>query len=282
MKKSTFSKVAILAAWSFVLVENYTIEVDKFTVESKKIPKAFDGFKILQLSDFHSKRFGFGNAYLIHKIDELSPDIIIMTGDMVSREDMSLKTFYRLAQAIGNRYEVYYTVGNHELDINDDELAKMFRTLRHYGIHILNNEKVPLVRDDAEINLYGMWYGLHYYKNANGNYHKHLDFDSAEMLRLLGKNSTDTYSILMTHNPLDFRIYADWGADLTFSGHVHGGVIRLGRFGGLFSPGRLFFPEFYEGEYLIGDSKLIVSRGIGGFRLFNRPAIVLATLKSED
>ena len=74
---------------------------------------------------------------------------------------------------------------------------------------------------------------------------------------------------------------AKWGADLTFSGHIHGGVIRLPVLGGLFSPGRRFLPQYYAGEYSVHDKKLIVSRGIGGPRILNRPSLVLVTLKNE-
>ena len=272
--------VSAVAAAGFVLYENYSIETDEYTVSSQKIPKAFDGFRILQLSDFHNKKFGFENRYLLYKIEQARPDIIVMTGDMVSREDITLTTFYSLCKAIGRTYEVYYTVGNHELDMDDDELHEMFFRLRKYGIHILNNEMVTLTKAAGEIDLYGMWYDLRYYKNDRGNYRHHLEFDLDEMERLLGAKVSKNYTLLMAHNPLDFRVYANWGADLTFSGHVHGGVVRLGKLGGLFSPGRRLFPEYYAGDYHMKDKKLIVSRGIGGPRLFNRPNLVVATLKS--
>ncbi len=270
------------AAGFFLAYENYNIETEYFTIASQKIPKSFDGFKILHLSDFHNKNFGFKNKYLYNKIHELKPDIVLMTGDMVSREDRDFSPFYALAKEMAARYPVYYTVGNHELDLSDEELTEMFCRLRGYGVNILNNEKIILERGEDAIELYGMWFGLRFYKDENGSYRRHIEFDCDEMARLLGRKMSKNYAIMMAHNPMPFKIYADWGADLVFSGHVHGGVIRLGKLGGLLSPGRCFFPKYYGGEYSIGDKKMIVSRGIGGIRLFNRPNLVLVQLKHKS
>lgn len=273
---------ALLAAAGFWVYENFNIETEEYPIVSRKIPKSFDGFRILQLSDFHNKKFGFENRYLYHKIMECDPDIIIMTGDMVSRENVVLTPFYDLCKTLAAEYPVYYTVGNHELDIDDDELHEMFFRLRKYGVHLLNNEKATLTRGGSEIDLYGMWYDLRYYKDDRGNYRHHLEFDLDEMLRLVGEKVSRNYTMLLAHNPMDFPVYAEWGADLTFSGHVHGGVVRLGRRGGLLSPGRRLFPQYFAGEYKIKNRRMLVSRGIGGPRLFNRPNLVVATLRSAE
>lgn len=281
MKKSLFLAGAATAA-ALVYIENFSIETTEYTVVSDKIPEEFNGYKIVQLSDFHCKNFGNRNKILIDKIVSANPDIVIFTGDMVSREDTDIEPFYHLAAALGKRFPVYYTVGNHELDLSDFELTEMFKTLRGYGVKVLNNESILITKGNNFIELYGMWYNLKYYKDENGSYRRHEKFEIGEMQRLLGKAPSEKYSILMAHNPLDFEVYAKWGADLTFSGHVHGGVIRLPFLGGLFSPGRHFLPKYYAGNYKIGDKELIVSRGIGGLRLFNRPNIVVATLKRDE
>lgn len=281
MKKNTalISTIAAVAGGAF-LYENYTIEVDKFVVFDRDIPKAFDGYKILQLSDFHNKNFGLGNKKLYKKIHKINPDIILMTGDMVSRSDKTLDRFYALAQEIGHKYQVYYTVGNHELDLSTEELSEMFAILRGYGIIILNNERAIITRDNESISIYGMWYSLPFYKNENGNYRKNIPFSIEEMDRILGEKTAKDYTVLLAHNPADFEIYAKWGADLTFSGHVHGGVIRLPVFGGVLSPGRRFFPKYYDGAYKIHGKRMLVSRGIGGIRMLNKPSLLVAILKS--
>lgn len=94
------------------------------------------------------------------------------------------------------------------------------------------------------------------------------------------------YNILLAHNPNYFPVYARWGADLTFSGHIHGGMIRLPFVGGLLSPETLLFPKYDGGSYQIEDKTMILSRGLGrgsmGLRLFNSPEIVTVTLARKE
>ena len=84
----------------------------------------------------------------------------------------------------------------------------------------------------------------------------------------------------MAHNPDYFPAYAKWGADITFSGHIHGGVVRIGK-KGLLHPERKFFPKYSAGIYKIGDKALAVTTGLGKFRLFNASEVMLVTLKNE-
>ena len=82
------------------------------------LPKEFDGFKILQLSDLHSADFGNNNEILIKKIDSVKPDIVVFTGDMINREDINLDVFFDFCKEISKKYKIYYIYGNHEMDLN--------------------------------------------------------------------------------------------------------------------------------------------------------------------
>lgn len=281
MKSSLFI-AGVTALSAFLYFENFTIETEEYNVISNKIPSEFEGFRILQISDFHCKEFGSDNKLLIDKCIASNPDIVVLTGDMISRESKSLDTFFNLAKELSVRFPVYYTIGNHELDLTDDKLKMIFSRLKKMGVTVLNNEKEEITRRGASIYLYGMWYNLRFYKNTDGSYRTHDKFTLDEITTLIGNAPTNRYSVLLAHNPLEFSVYASWGADLVFSGHVHGGVIKLPHLGGLLSPGRHFFPKYFAGEYNRGNTKMIVSRGVGGFRLFNRPNLVVATLKHLD
>lgn len=92
MKKSLFVAGAATAA-ALVYIENFSIETTEYTVVSDKIPEEFNGYKIVQLSDFHCKNFGNRNKILIDKIVSANPDIVLFTGDMVSREDTNMNPF---------------------------------------------------------------------------------------------------------------------------------------------------------------------------------------------
>ena len=88
---------------------------------------------------------------------------------------------------------------------------------------------------------------------------------------------------MIGHDPDYFEEYSKWGADLTVSGHVHGGLIIIPRFGGLISPMIKFFPKYYKGDYTIGDQHMIVSAGLGlhtlKIRVNNEPDLVTINLE---
>ena len=237
------------------------------------IPYTFNNVKILQISDLHNKSYGDGNEKLINEIDKISPDYIFLTGDMVSSEDKDFTAFYNLASKIGEKYDCYYIIGNHEMDLSNEQRNSIYQTLESYDIKVLDNEMVELYREDEKINLYGMWYNPKFYIKE--------DFFLENMITILG-DSKEGFNILLTHNPDDFSVYATWGADLIFSGHVHGGMIRLPFIGGIISPNRTLFPKYDSGIYSQNESIMMVrrgmSRGATGIRIFNQPELVVMTL----
>ena len=97
--------------------------------------------------------------------------------------------------------------------------------------------------------------------------------DTGYISKLVGSASKDKYQVLIAHNPQYFPEYADWGADLSLAGHVHGGIIRLPLLGGVVSPSIALFPKYDGGEFKIGSKRMILSRGLGTHtihvRMFN-------------
>lgn len=269
----------IMAFLIQVYIDANYIETSYYDIYSDKIGKAYDGTKILQLSDLHSKEFGKDSIRLIRKISEINPDIILITGDMVNATDKDFSVFLGLAQSVASKYECYYIVGNHELDLNNDDYENIMNSLKSYGITVLDNEKIELAKDNEKINLYGMWYNIRFYMGK--------DVLTQNVIKsIIGEDDAYNFDILLTHNPRYFEAYTNWGADLTLSGHVHGGMVRLPFVGPIFAPERTLFPRYSEGEYKMNDSSMIVSRGLGrgtnGFRLFNRPEIGVITLHSKS
>lgn len=261
--------------------EYFTINTVRYQVYSKKIPKNFDGMTILQLSDLHCTEHGSHSRRLIQKIDEVNPDIIVMTGDMVGR-NTDISIFTALCRNLGRRYNTFYTLGNHELDLPDKDLMKLINSVEASGIHFLNNEKFSLISGDSSIELYGLWANLWYYKDEKGSYRNHRKFDYEEMYRLIGNSDTEKFNILLGHNPQWLNVYSEWKADLVFSGHIHGGVFRLPHIKGVISPDRTLFPKYDMGMFTKKDTTMIVSGGTGGIRFFNRPQIVVTELKSKQ
>lgn len=275
--------VAVIVFVSYI-ISLFKIDISKYEVQSKKIPKEFDGFKILQLSDLHNRKFNKNNTKLIKKIEKQNPDIIVITGDMVSSNSKNFNVFFDFIKGLNNKYPIYYIFGNHEQRLSIEKQALIVGKLKEYGVKVLNNNSEIITKGNAHIQMYGLQQTLVYYNNYLKN-KKIYSYEKKEIENVFHKIDDKKFNILLTHNPLYFETYEKWGADLIFAGHVHGGVVKIPFVGGLLSPERKFFPKYSGGEYIINDSKMVVSRGLGystiNLRVLNNPEICVVELKSE-
>ncbi len=266
-----------------LLLSNTLLSVRFLTIKNENIPSSFNGYKIVQLSDLHSRSYGKNNACLLRKVKEQQPDIIVLTGDMVSSTHTSFDTFYSLARSLVKICPVYYVIGNHEQMLLASLQDELLNTIQSIGIIVLDNEKISLKKEEESIDLYGLWFNLRYYRNLR-NLREIYSFEPENMYQLLGSKS-NAFTILLTHNPLYFKTYAEWGANLTLSGHMHGGLIRIPFIGGLLSPEVKFFPSYDAGLYTINNHMLYVNCGLAsglfGIRFFNHPEISVFMLSNK-
>lgn len=283
--------VAILLLFVYLYFENTSlITVDKTDIVSNKIDSSFNGYKILQLSDLHSRRFGKNNKNLINKIDKIDPDIIVCTGDMMNSTDDEGNVFINLAGKLTKNYPVYYIDGNHEqlvqynnVSVYDDYIA----SLKNLGVHVLKNKKVQVRKGSSYINMYGLNIDLIYYSTQNDLKNSNIKYSERNFSKTINKETfeKDKFNVLLTHDPLYFEVYEKSKVDLILTGHIHGGIVRIPFKGGLLSPDQDWFPRYYHGLYTLNDTKMIVSAGLGNytvnFRFFNPFEINLITLKSE-
>lgn len=255
-------------------------EVSRFTVSSPLLPEGFDGLKIVQLSDLHNKVFGKNNAPLLRLIEGEKPDITVMTGDMISHGAPNTEEFLALVKRLTEISEVYYVNGNHELsDLSEEDFEYAAETMAGYGAVCLDNDYTDIFRGEDMIRICGLCYSAEYYRGVREYKRGWKAFMLTDMIDYLGLKEPEVYTILLAHNPLDFDVHAEWGADLSFGGHVHGGLVRLPFINGILSPERRLMPKYKEGVYNIGSSFLIASRGLGRFRIHNPPEVVSATLR---
>lgn len=277
MKRGFF--VCIILFLTYVVYSNWQINVTTYEIYSDEIPTSFKGFKIAQVSDLHNRDFGEDSNRLIKKIHAQNPDIVVLTGDMVSTKDTDFTPFYQFISEITKHYPIYYIVGNHEQALEEQKLIELSQYLTSHGVIILDNDYVTLEDGEDKIYLYGMWFHLMYYKNAKND---SIYFGTEQMDKILATKK-DGFSIGLIHNPVYFHTYADWGMDLVLSGHMHGGIINVPFKGGLLSPEIEFFPTFDAGYFTYKDSQMIISRGLGDSipipRLFNTPELVIIELK---
>lgn len=277
-RKFIFLAVVLFAAifvfW--VLWSNIAIKVSEYTVTDSEIPVSFSGFRIVQVSDLHNVEFGEKNEELIALIKKAKPDIIVLTGDMVDsrRTDIAVALdFARQAVAIA---PTYYITGNHESRISDYGVLKA--GLIEAEVVVLENESVDIKCADEAITILGiqdMGFGDDFFFT---------DYEIFEQYKNTLPKS-ENYTVMMAHRPHLFGNYAAFGADLVLSGHAHGGQFRLPFVGGVFAPGQGFWPKYDAGLFDKGESKMIVSRGLGKsvipLRFNNRPELVVVELKSE-
>ena len=272
--------ILVLFAIEFY-ISNNVMKKSQFIIKSSKIGKQFQGYKILHLSDLHGKVFGKENCRLIKIINDIHPDIIVMTGDMVNGNHKDFKVLYDLIQKI-SKYPIYFVMGNHEDNMKDEMQQKLLDFLKQSQVNFLNNEEIIIEREKDKLSVWGMCCDFSYY--GKGDHPK--QFTLSAMKNMMNESpNRSRFNILLAHNPNFFEVCAKWGADLVLSGHIHGGMVRLPLIGGVFSPDTLFFPKYSNGVYTFEDKKLIVSRGVGrgrrGFRFFNRPEIGVIILESE-
>ena len=288
-------KIIFIFIGIFILMYLYikynvnTLEVTKYVVENKKVPKEFDGYNIVQVSDLHSKLFGENNKKLIQKIKSLNPDIVVVTGDLIDGENNNYNVALDFMEEISKLYRVYYIIGNHEqkalIKKYKDEYKDYFNKLHQIDFVNLDNKKVEIVKGKSSVNLYGLTVPYSCYKYLFDNQDT-TSINSHFLEEKLGKVDKDKFNILLAHTPFYFDEYEKWGADLTLCGHVHGGIVRLPFVGGLLSPDRKFFPKYDLGEYIKNKSTMIVSKGLGGSKVLIRvnckPEIVNIKLKNTN
>ena len=255
----------------------------EYRVCSDKIKKKA---KILLLSDLHNKSYGKNNEKLLAEIEKVKPDLIVAAGDMVTANER--KTHFEvpaaLMERLAERYPVYYGMGNHEyrIKIYRKAYGNMFEEykekLKTYGVRVLENERVYLPEYNIEI--CGLEIRRRYYKRLRRE-----PMEAGYIESLLGKARKERFELLIGHNPDYFQQYAEWGADLTVAGHVHGGVMKLPVLGGVVSPALRLFPKYDGGMFREYGKQMVLSRGLGmhtvPVRIFNPGELVVIHLEGR-
>lgn len=232
-----------------------------------------DTVRAVQLSDIHKKRYGNDWGRLIAKVKALSPDVIFITGDLVSRTERDYSFKGILIKRLREICPVYMCRGNHELDLPEEYMDKLRREIKENGGILLENESSVFCKGSTRINIYGANLRRSVYRNSRGGFSHLYRYTAEDLEKELGKH-TDGINILLAHTPFFLDEYSEWGADIVLSGHVHGGIIGT-PFGGLLSPERNFFPQYDKGMFKKNSTVMLLSAGIGKLRLFDPPEILL-------
>ncbi|CDO04539.1 putative metallophosphoesterase [Oceanobacillus picturae] len=272
--------IGIVLLIVFFYYQNNSIVISKHTKQSDNLPEVFDGYKIVQLSDLHNKSFGDDQSYLVEKIKKAEPDIIVFTGDVIDSRRYDVKPSIKLMEKIVDIAPVYYVTGNHEW--RSQKFNSLEEKLKNTGVHVMRNATEEITLGSEKIRLIGVDdpshnNGIESDVVTTGDY-----IESA----LKDVDDEETFQVLLSHRPELLSLYSKYGIDLVFSGHAHGGQVRIPFIGGLIAPNQGLLPMYTSGEHIANDTTMIVNRGLGNslfpLRVFNRPEIVVVTLRTDE
>ncbi|MCI8360701.1 MAG: metallophosphoesterase [Clostridiales bacterium] len=268
--------LALFLGW-----QNNGLTVTRIPFSSPRLPDGLTGYTIVQISDLHSKRFGKGQRRLLKRVARERPHIIAVTGDIVSRGDRNFGRAVLCARGLAAIAPAYFIPGNHEAD--QAEYGRLRRKLEAAGLILLENRAAE-APTSGSLQLMGIADPLPRREERRLTKQEQDKTRADRTASLLAKlPPTDTgFRLLLAHRPELFEVYIKH-ADLTLSGHAHGGQVRLPGLPGLYAPSQGLLPGFTAGLYRQGDKGMIVSRGLGGKkwipRIFNRAEIVTVTLE---
>lgn len=273
-KRWVFLGSLIIFMAVFFYWQNNGITVSEHKYSNPKIPADFIGYKIVHISDLHNKVFGKDQSKLLSKIENLDPDIIVVTGDLIDRRRFDLEKAMSFIDGAIEIAPIYYVSGNHEAW--SGKYPEIKNTLVDSGVNILDDISMDVKKGNSTIKLFGLS-DPSFNSNPGSK-----EVDIVKLEELLKEWSTEEdFKVLLSHRPELFYLYCENQVDLIFAGHAHGGQFRLPFLGAIFAPGQGFFPELTAGSYREKNSTMFVSRGLGNsiipIRVFNRPEIVSVT-----
>lgn len=264
----------------FIVWDSHRFVVKRYVIESEKIrrDKSF-----VFLSDLHDKVYGKNNESVIAAIDSLSPSVVLVGGDILTAypgKDFSPASDF--IARLSDKYEIIYAEGNHEFRTRI--YPEVYGTMNADYCKAIGDKVIIRVNEriiSEDVDIYCCSIGYEYYRRF-----KTFPMSDDYLNSVLGDADTGKFNLLLAHNPDYFDNYSKWGADLTLSGHVHGGVVRIPFWRGLISPMCRLFPKYDGGLFKKDGKKMIVSRGLGmhtiPLRLFNPAEIVYIELKHKD
>ncbi len=235
--------------------------------------------RIVQLTDLHNHEFGNRNSRLISSVKELSPDLIFMTGDMLNEDDPDSSVICKLISDLKDVAPVYFSMGNHEYHWGTSkETRKLFTDA---GAIVVDLSYLDVTVKSSNLRI-GGYYGSYRVPHLKG---LSAEETEKEMAFFDEFENTDRYKILLSHVPtawVDWNYIDKYPVDLIFSGHYHGGVIRIPFVGGLYAPYVGWFPKNTKGVFFGKYGTCILSTGLAGKKMFprinNDPEIVITDL----
>ena len=258
---------------------NRTLEVSNYTVSDERIRAPV---RMVVLADLHNREFGAGNEALLNMVRQQSPDVICCPGDFVIDEDENINVARELIAGLVEIAPVYFSMGNHEVHHQMNFPVDFQKIFESCGATVLEYEYEDICVNGQELRIGGTYgYCIPEKDIDNSRYNfKHTDFLKEFM-------DTEQFTLLLAHMPytwLELDGLEEWDIDLVYSGHAHGGIIRIPGLGGVHAPLQGLFPGELQGVYTSADEKrnMILTRGLGNStiipRINNVPEVMVVDL----
>lgn len=274
--------LGVMGWFAFGFIEGWKrLELKHITFTSPDLPPYFDGYRLVQITDFHLGSFPPGNDFVQKVVDATNneePDMILFTGDLVNNQASEVEPYLDTLRQLHASDGIYSIWGNHDYCEygNNHSIGALKRNRRmlygyqeSLGWHQLMNEHHVVSHGMASIAVIGV-------ENPGQP-----PFTNRSNLKKAMKGlKPDMFKILLSHDPHHWRReVVGKKIQLTLAGHTHAGQLKKGKW----TPARMAFKE-WGGAYRIGEQMLYVSSGIGGsfpFRLGAWPELTVITLKRD-
>ncbi len=275
MQNIFWAVILIVLLLAVALLAVGIIDGNRFVTvkEELKLPNLSQECRFVLISDLHNKVYGHKNDRVIASIQKIKPDFIVLAGDLITskvREDMT--PGIELVKTLSQKYPIYYGLGNHESRMKDNpeefggKYKRLIEAISNKNVILLDNKAIDISKYNIRIT--GLSLDLDYFVHFRIK-----KMQDSYLQKTLPTQNSSRCNILIAHNPDYFEEYAQWGADLVLSGHVHGGIMRLPLLGGVIAPSYRLFPKYDGGIFRHGKSWMLSGRGLGShtlpFRFFN-------------
>ncbi|MGI6070855.1 MAG: metallophosphoesterase [Blautia sp.] len=237
-----------------------------YELTSPKLKKESGRVRFCFLSDLHGSSFGENYIDLIDAIKSRRPDGILVGGDMMVSSHPDFSGPQALLTELGNICPVWYALGNHEYRLMQwpwkygEGYAAYEKSMAEAGVHFLHNTSGELTVRDSRFRIYGLELEMAFFRKPHAPY---LKLAHMQKLLRMHRAAGEPYTILLAHNPKYAKTYFQWGADLTLSGHYHGGILRFNEHHGLVAPQAPIFPKYCCGDFYQKGKAIVVSAGLG-------------------
>lgn len=276
VEKKKFSVFSVAGQGMEIAEGAYTMKMNitEYTIDSPRVPGAFDGFTIAHVTDLHNRDFG---NELVSRVAATCPDVIVITGDMIHKENQSAAA-EKFAMGAVQIAPVYYVPGNHE------KVLRGYPAFAHYlrdiGVRVLANEFAQIVRGEDSIAILGM-NDPTFFEKGKTDFITELNRQCA----MIAEQGIP-YTVLLSHRPELFERYSEAGADLSLCGHTHGGHVRLPLIGAFYAPNQGLFPKYSDGKFEKNGKYMVISRGLGKSswvpRMCNPPEVCVEKLRRTE